>query len=500
MERLIRHLEQLIIQHDYAILPEFGGFIVNYVPAKMEESKNLVSAPHKEIFFNPALNYNDGLLAGFIQRTENITFRRANLIVRDSIENFKKQLKKGETVTLGKIGSLRLDENGQPEFLPADSYDFLPDNIGNYDIRFGTQKPGEEEPRQIVLQLPSNRKRLYKYAAAIGIIVALAILAPVLHPHFSPYLAKLNPLALFAADSLPSFDSLPKRYTEIDSTKVAVGDSLSADSGKHCMATNKCKTPWHIIAGSFPTKNQAIDKARDLQKQVPDKNIAVAYSTVLKKITVPVAAQTNPTVQSIPPKTASWHIVVGNFETAKKAELFASQMKKAHKIQLSVYGTNSVYRIVAASCTTEKEASTKLAEVRKIADFHGAWLLHNATLLSHPNHPAPTTSLPSVTKNSKPAIAITAGPTAIAGNNTPELKPGLWYVIIGNYNIRKQAQEYADATSKREKVVLSIVKDKKFYRVIAGSFNSQQSATAKARELHKHKEFAEAWVLYKPQK
>jgi hypothetical protein len=150
MERLLHYLEQLIIQHDYAILPEFGGFIVNYVPAKVDESKSLISAPRKEICFNPALNYNDGLLAGLIQRTENISFRKANLLVRDSIETIRKQLKNGETVALGKIGSLHLNENGQTEFLPADSYDFLPDNIGNYDVRFGSQKTDEEETRQIV--------------------------------------------------------------------------------------------------------------------------------------------------------------------------------------------------------------------------------------------------------------------------------------------------------------------------------------------------------------
>jgi SPOR domain len=73
-------------------------------------------------------------------------------------------------------------------------------------------------------------------------------------------------------------------------------------------------------------------------------------------------------------------------------------------------------------------------------------------------------------------------------------------VIVANYCAQKQAQEYAKWAGKKENVILSVVKDKKLYRVIAGSFNSQQAATAKIKELHKHKEFAEAWVLYKPQK
>ncbi len=488
MDRLLHYLEQLIIQHDYAILPEFGGFIVNYVPAKIDESKSLISAPRKEICFNPALNYNDGLLAGLIQRTENISFRKANLLVRDSIETIRKQLKNGETVTLGKIGSLRLNENGQTEFLPADSYDFLPDNIGNYDVRLGSKKTDEEETRQIVLQLPSNKRQLYKYAAAIGIILALAILTPVLHPHFSPYLAKLNPLAFFAADSLPSFNSLHKRYTETDSAKATNADSLARDSAKRATTKNRCVAPWHVIAGSYPTKTQAVDKAHDLEKQIPGNNLAIAYSSSLRKSTVP--AVNSPVAAS----TASWHVVVGNFETATKAKTFVADMERSHKIKLSIYGVNSVYRIVAASYSTEKEAAIKLAEIRKTADFQGAWLLRNATLLTHP---VQNGQAPQPTVKAKPAAATPATPQQAGA---ALFNPSLWYVVIVNYCSQKQAQAYANSAGKKENVTLSVVKDKKLYRVIAGSFNSQQTATAKARELHKHKEFAEAWVLYKPQK
>jgi hypothetical protein len=488
MDRLPHYLEQLIIQHDYAILPEFGGFIVNYVPAKVDESKRQISAPRKEICFNPALNYNDGLLSGLIQRTENISFRKANLLVRDSIETIRKQLKNGETVALGKIGSLRLNENGQTEFLPADSYDFLPDNIGNYNVRLGSQQTNEEETRQIVLQLPSNKRQLYKYAAAIGIILALAILTPVLHPHFSPYLARLNPLALFAADSLPSFSSLPKRYTQDDSVKATVKDSLTSDSARRSTTKTRCTAPWHVIAGSYPTKTQAVDQAHDLQKQVPGHNLAIAYSSTLHKSAVP--AVSSPAAAS----TASWHVVVGNFETVKKAKAFVANMERAHKTKLSIYGANYVYRIVVASYSTEKEAAIKLAEIRKTADFQGAWLLRNATLLAHPvqngQAPQPTVKVQPTTAPAKAsATPQQAGATLFNSS--------LWYVVIANYCSQKQAQEYANSAGKKENVALSVVKDKKLYRVIAGSFDNQQAATAKARELHKHKEFAEAWAFHK---
>lgn len=495
MERLIQHLEQLIIQHDYAILPEFGGFIVNYVPAKMDELKNLVSAPRKEVFFNPALNYNDGLLAGSVQRTENITFRKANLIVRDSVADLKKRLKNGETIILERIGSLRLDENGQTEFLPSDSYDFLPDNIGNYDIRLRVSHKEDEETKQIVLNLPANKRHLYKYAAAIAVVVALAVLAPVLHMHFSPYLAKLNPLALFQQDSVAT-DSSHKHLIlkSVDSSKLK-NDSLTQrnDSCKKQNCKMQCKAPWHVIAGSYPTKGEAINNARNLQQQVPGKKVSVAYSTRLKTMAVtpaPTGPQSKAVQQPII-NPASWHVIVGNFETEKKAKQFVADMEKAHKMKLSIYGANYVYRIVAASFVTEKEASVKLVEIRKIADFQGSWLLHNTTLL---NHPVGTPA----TAPAKPAVLKPAAATPQKSATTEQINTAKWHVVIANYSLEKQAKQYAETTGKKEHVALNVVKDKKLYRVLAGSFDSKEAAVAKIKELHKYAEFAEAWVLHKP--
>lgn len=482
MENLIRHLEQLIVQHDYAILPEFGGFIVNYVPAKIDNTSNSIAAPYKEIAFNPALNYNDGLLAGAIQRETGTNFRKANNIVKEAIETIKKQLRNGETVSLGRIGSLHLNENGQTEFIPAKAYDFLPDNIGLYNLQLGSLNKQQEETRQIVLHLPTNKRRIYRYAAAIIAIVALGALAPVLHMHFSSDLAKINPFAIFSADTLPT-----------STTQPAKPDSLSGDSAKRCAAKNKCTAPWHVVAGSYPTKGEAINNARNLQQQVPGKKVSVAYSTRLKKMAVPPVPTASPskTVQQPATNLASWHVIVGNFETEKKARQFVADMERTHQLKLSIYGANYVYRIVAASFVTEKEASVKLTEVRKISDFQGSWLLHNKTLLNHPvGTPATAPSKPAATK---PA---TIAPQRSAATN--QINTAKWHVVIANYSLEKQAKQYAETTGKKENVALNVVKDKKLYRVLAGSFDSKEAAVAKIKELHKHAELAEAWVLYKP--
>jgi Uncharacterized protein conserved in bacteria len=494
MEGLLQHLEQLIIQHDYAILPEFGGFIVNYVPAKIDESRNLITAPCKEIVFNPALNYNDGLLAGSIQQTENVSFRKANLIVRDNVDELKKRLKNGETVALGKIGSLHLNENGQTEFISADSYDFLPDNIGNYDIRLRHVNHEEEGTSQIVLQLPTTKRRFYKYAAVFVTLIALAALTPLLHMHFSPYLAKLNPLDFFQKDSVLT-DSTHKHLIVAltEDTNELKKDSLAKTAHASDSSKNKCKAPWHVIAGSYPTKVEAVDKARELQKQPAYKNTCIAYCTKLQKSAIPTVK--NPTTVQTQPQgqQKAWHIVVANFETPNKALRFAQQQSAIEKMLIEAYGTNNVYRIITGSYSSEKEAEIKLAEIRKHAAFKTAWVLHNPVLLNYP-----LSSKQAVTP--KPAVQPSTPKTVSSSSNVPQLTTDSWYVVVGNYVTLQQAQQYANETGKAEKVSLSVVKDKKFYRVIAGSFSDKEAANAKIKELHKHSAFAEAWAFHKPQK
>jgi len=493
MEGLLQHLGQLIIQHDYAILPEFGGFIVNYVPAKIDESRNLITAPCKEIVFNPALNYNDGLLAGSIQQAENVSFRKANLIVRDNVDELKKRLKNGETVALGKIGGLHLNENGQTEFISADSYDFLPDNIGNYDIRLRAVNHEEEDTSQIVLQLPTTKRRLYKYAAVFVVLIGLAVLTPLLHMHFSPYLAKLNPLAFFQKDSVLTDSSHKHLIIAIADTDELKKDSLAKAPLASDSSKNRCKAPWHVIAGSYPTKVEAVDKARELQKQQAYKNTCIAYSTKLKKSAIPAAK--NPTnVQAQPQgQQKAWHIVVANFETPNKAIRFAQQQSATEKMQIEAYGTNNVYRIIAGSYSSEKEADIKLAEIRQRAAFKTAWVLHNPALLNYP-----LSSKPAVAP--KPVAQAAVQKTTSSNSNIPQLTNDSWYVVVGNYVTLQQAQQYANETGKAEKVSLSVVKDKKFYRVIAGSFSDKEAANARIKELHKHAAFAEAWAFHKPQK
>ena len=63
LKKIDQHIFELLFQHDCVILSDFGGFVANYVSAKVDENTRRIFPPAKTVIFNKYLTNNDGLLA-----------------------------------------------------------------------------------------------------------------------------------------------------------------------------------------------------------------------------------------------------------------------------------------------------------------------------------------------------------------------------------------------------------------------------------------------------
>jgi len=63
LKKIEQHIFELLFQHDCVILSDFGGFVANYVSAKVDNSTQRIFPPAKTVIFNKYLSNNDGLLA-----------------------------------------------------------------------------------------------------------------------------------------------------------------------------------------------------------------------------------------------------------------------------------------------------------------------------------------------------------------------------------------------------------------------------------------------------
>lgn len=118
MNQLVSHIEFLLHEHNCVIIPEFGGFVVNTIPARRDGIATF-HAPVCELVFNRDLIHNDGLLAQSYMKSDKLTFEAAMQKIELAVQELKMQLLEQRQVELGKLGSFTLNDEKRLVYSPA---------------------------------------------------------------------------------------------------------------------------------------------------------------------------------------------------------------------------------------------------------------------------------------------------------------------------------------------------------------------------------------------
>ncbi|MCX6296383.1 MAG: hypothetical protein NTX97_10005 [Bacteroidetes bacterium] len=124
-----KHIGELLYDHNCVIVPDLGGFVANYSPAKIDPSRHSFIPPSKNIVFNINLKKNDGLLANHIAISESTNYPQALKYIQHFVDDANLQLKKGSKLKIGEVGTLFLDVERNIQFEPA-ATNFLLDAFG----------------------------------------------------------------------------------------------------------------------------------------------------------------------------------------------------------------------------------------------------------------------------------------------------------------------------------------------------------------------------------
>lgn len=289
MEKIIRHIETLLLRHDYVIVPELGGFVIQSRSSVV--SAKSIEPPLSVISFNPLMKTSDGLLAIELSRAEQISFREAVQLITREVEIGNSLLGKSKKLQLGKLGILAGNTDGKIIFTPAASSNFIPSNFGLGTLHIAAiQKTNGEEKRVIQLVLPS-RKTMMRYAAVAVVAAGLFFGAPRIDDAYRSF-ANLNPTSLFDKAETPA-ENAPIQPVQVQSAEQE--PVVQAPEANHhvivsCMATRRdaeeysewlrslnyqntrILTPvktFRIAIDSFSTKEEAISFMQELRKNKP---------------------------------------------------------------------------------------------------------------------------------------------------------------------------------------------------------------------------------------
>lgn len=202
MEKIIHHIENLLIRNDFVIIPGLGGFVLQEQPAQITSQGIL--PPHHTVGFNVRMDNNDGLLATELLRAEKISYRSAMALVNKEIAKAKQTLYAGGCVKIGRLGTLKLDAEKQIVYIPAATLPVFPCDFGLYTLHPVRSAMQKKATKTITISLPTTRHML-RYAASILIIISVLLFpSPIGDSELPDFAGINNPLALFESGTTVS--------------------------------------------------------------------------------------------------------------------------------------------------------------------------------------------------------------------------------------------------------------------------------------------------------
>jgi nucleoid DNA-binding protein len=249
MQKLENHIENLLREHDFVIIPAFGGFVASEQSAQMENGYLL--PPSRTIGFNPDLTYNDGLLAQEIAKAEGLSLIEANNYIAEKVEKLNTTLKTFKYLSFANIGTFHLNA-GKVSFEPAQSNNLLKSSFGLQAFYFPEISCNTISLTEKVKSEPQTKEnkvsRSFNYVAACVVAIILLLLTPInLNQKQVVYRATFVPIT-----TLEEVVITPNTQEEV------------------------ICTPFHAVIGSFNTQAKALKFLSELPKGL--KQSKIVYS------------------------------------------------------------------------------------------------------------------------------------------------------------------------------------------------------------------------------
>lgn len=345
------YISDLLYHYDCVIVPELGGFIGNYAPAKILQAQNIFSPPSKSISFNKDLQVNDGLLANHISERKLIDYKQACEIIHEFVKNTTIGLNNGNKIVIEKVGTLYTDKDGNTRFSPDQTVNYLKESFGLESFRktFIQRDKEENIHKKIKESIPLNAqtkdkrsKSFWPAAAAIALLAMSGLAYSIYEKPTIPYINYSN-FNLFANKAAKFQLRKPTAAEEGISKKDNVWIELDNQHSELVLIDEFSEDNQLIVRTNTSANNfAALDNTLVADKEVSKKKI--------------------------------YHIVGGCFSIYSNAEKLQKNLS-SKGFEAEILGKiNGLHAVGYKSFATRTEAVEYLTSIKK-AENPKAWLL-----------------------------------------------------------------------------------------------------------------------------
>lgn len=315
-------IRKLVSDYEFVIIPGFGALLSHQIPAIYDRDSGVFSPPVKKLAFNEFLKLDDGLLANFISREENISHVEAVAHVKNYADVLRSSLDaNGETGIEG-IGEFKTNSEGKLVFEP---------NTENYfkDEWYGFQKVSARIVERNIFTAAdsavlaegddaeiieiSNRKRVkitWMRWSAVAVLAGMALFISffLLNSGSAYNKSTLNPFDYFNKESTAGdYKASPQKQEQpVKNETVVVVDEVIQDKKEDSLKSSPELVPvnseidaeaapsviadkkYYLIAGAFKGKKQAGVLLKTLQDKGFENAFLIPASVYSKKVKVAV--------------------------------------------------------------------------------------------------------------------------------------------------------------------------------------------------------------------
>ncbi|MBE6276150.1 MAG: SPOR domain-containing protein [Bacteroides sp.] len=372
MIELSRHIELLLLENDCVVVPDLGGFIAHYQPARYVEDEGIFLPPLRTVGFNPQLTMNDGLLTQSYMQTYHTDFPDAARKIATKVEEFKECLYKEGMVTMHGVGELYYNIRGEYEFHPESKGILSPSLYGLdtfmmpllADLEVAEEKTISSEVTKPQITEPVLKKKEIRLnpswmGRAVAVAVAAVLFFILSVPVENTYIDQGN-YASLGTDCL--FEAIRSQSMATMPAEVAVTDDVAKDSEQKHLKPVAVK----------------VEKVLPSTDKKPSQESNVISTPVEKPKEKMKDAEKKPAKET--PKASirsskKYCIIVASLPTSSDAQRMIQSYHKKGYTDASVVEGSGRYRIALYTYSDKATAYQKLNSLKQEEAFKSAWML-----------------------------------------------------------------------------------------------------------------------------
>ena len=361
MIAVIDYIQKLLYDHEFVVVPNFGGFISRSKHAFYDQLNSHYLPMTKQVAFNESLKLDDGLLTQYIALNEQISTDEAQKRIKNFVDDIRAGLNAG-SYQLGSIGLFSLNLEQRLVFEPTvnenfwkESYGFNPlavsQHVGVAQTSSSALAGRAANSQVLVLEkadrYPVRAAKIKLKNVAFGLISALAAAVCIVGSlSYSPnernaFFSSLNPLS-----------SIRSVAHSFDKKAVPV------------------VVPKPATIKIIPVKQESVIKANE---PVP---VLVKQASISPSASKPQTTDVVPRYLYTSDPDGSHHVIVGAFASAGNAEKCLRNMQKlGFRDTQILYPTNEgeLVKVSVVASAAEDKAYRRAKKISLLTNT-AAWV------------------------------------------------------------------------------------------------------------------------------